>query len=346
MRRPFDDAVARGGVVVELEQRLTGLLREDGVVVGIEARRPDGSILRRRAPVTVLATGGYAANLELLADAVPGAEPLVTGAPAHSSGDGLLAARRIGAAFRGTDKQLPNTGGIETAPGSHRVDVRSLAAALTPQYRPPREIHVNADGNRFLAEDEPSVDVRERAVAAQPGHRVWAVFDDAAIDGEPLVPPWSPDELRAEAAAGWRVWSAGSIEELAGLAGIDQVGLVATVAAWNAAAAAGIDPLGRRQVGPPIAVAPFYALRLHAVHLVTFGGLEVDGALNVLDEAGEPIEGLYAVGEVLGAATFMGDAYVGGMCVTPAIALGRRLGRALGTQAVALSGSRNDSEGE
>ena len=51
--------------------------------------------------------------------------------------------------------------------------------------------------------------------------------------------------------------------------------------------------------------------------------------MEVLDEGGNPIGGLYAVGEVLGNNVFAGDNYVGGMSITPAMTLGRRLGARL-----------------
>ena len=42
-----------------------------------------------------------------------------------------------------------------------------------------------------------------------------------------------------------------------------------------------------------------------------------------------PILGLYGVGELLGNNVFAGDNYVGGMSITPALTLGRLLGKQL-----------------
>ena len=58
-------------------------------------------------------------------------------------------------------------------------------------------------------------------------------------------------------------------------------------------------------------------------------GLRVDAECRVLGQSGEPIPGLYAVGEVVGASQLMGDNTSSGMAVAPAIALGRYVGRRL-----------------
>ena len=86
---------------------------------------------------------------------------------------------------------------------------------------------------------------------------------------------------------------------------------------------------GRTVLPMPISEAPYYGLTSVAASLLSRDGLRVDDDLAVLDRKGVPIAGLYAVGEVLGNNVFAGDNYVGGMSVTPAMTLGRELGRAL-----------------
>ena len=74
---------------------------------------------------------------------------------------------------------------------------------------------------------------------------------------------------------------------------------------------------------------------MHGMVLKTAAGLAVDEALRVLDPDGWPIPGLYAVGEAIGGGTLSGNAFVGGMSVTPALGFGRWLGQSLGRAAVA-----------
>jgi len=55
----------------------------------------------------------------------------------------------------------------------------------------------------------------------------------------------------------------------------------------------------------------------------------LDDRLRVRREDGRVIPGLYAVGEVIGSAAVNGNSFCSGMCLTPAMAFGRIVGRAL-----------------
>lgn len=327
----LEELVAEGRIQLLLGHRLTALIEEDGRVTGIRAEADGaGAEVELRAPAVALTSGGYGASRALFDRFHPGLNVLL-GARHTSQGEGLLAAEAVGAGVRGATNHLSTVGGIETAPGTGTSDLWEALANTNANHRMPREIYVNAAGERYIAEDEPSQDAHERALAAQ-GGRIWLVFDEAAIGGdddEPLVVGWSAEMLREHAAAGVIAWQAGSVEELAQRAGIDPAGLTRTVAAWNASCAAGSDPLGRRALGSPVASAPFYALRTDGVTVISWGGITVDGELRVTRADGTPIGGLYAAGEVLGAAATMGDAFCSGMAVTPAMSLGRWLGRRL-----------------
>ena len=329
----WDEHVAAGTIVPMLDTRLEDLLVEDGDVLGVRASGPDGSV-EVRAPVTVLATGGYGANPELFAELTPGSPRLVTAVRESSTGDGLRIARKYGAAVSGTEHYLGTIGGIEQEPGSGRADWWDSYANIYPPDRPPREIHVNARGERFVAEDHPSAHHRQQIQLDQPDRRLWVVFAEAALDdGEPLVATWDASTFRRQAQERECAFSAGTIRELAEAAGIDADGLERTVSDWNEAVRAGNDPLGRRDPGPAIETPPYYALLTHPISLITFAGLSIDTELRVLSTSGGPIPGLFAIGEVIGAGTLTGNAFCTGMIVTPAISLGRIMGRRLASSA-------------
>jgi len=76
----------------------------------------------------------------------------------------------------------------------------------------------------------------------------------------------------------------------------------------------------------PIAKPPFYSIRMQGWTLCSFAGIAVNAELEVIKPSGERIKNLYAVGEVIGAGTTSGNAYVNGMLVTPAMTFGRLLG--------------------
>lgn len=332
IRPLWDRHVASGRITVLLEHELTELVGNNKRVVGVVVQGPNGAIQLRGAAI-VLTTGGYAANPSFFAEVTPGRPRLISTARQTSTGDGILIARRVGAQFRGADKYLATLGGIELEPGSGRADWwTAWALVFSPAYRMPREIYVNLHGRRFIAEDEPSPDRRERALLEQPGHKFWCVFDEAALaDGETIVRQWNAAQLRTEAAKGKVIWSADTLEELARRAGIDADGLIQTVSSYNRAVSRGNDPLGRTHLTHPIERPPFYALLTYGTSLISFGGIAVDGRLRVLDKQAKPIPGLYAAGEILGAAATSGQAFCGGMLLTPSLSFGRLLGRWLAT---------------
>jgi len=321
----FSELVSAGAISLHLETVMLELNVDDGSITGIVASGPDGP-LAIDCDVVVLATGGYTGDPQLFRELHPGVDCLVGGMPT-STGDGLRAARSIGAGTRNFDCYIPSVGGIEWPPESGRIDSWEAWANTMGGYRQAREIHVNANGERFIDENIISPDARERALDEQ-GGVMWIVFDDAAIcDEDPLIAEWSGERLRETARKGRGMWAADDIRSLAEMAGIEPDGLEATIADLAGAARDGSpDPFGRESPPRPLGEPPFYAVRSDAATLLSFGGVLIDDHMRVLRDSGEPIPGLYAVGEVIGAGTTMGNSYCGGMCVTPAISLGRALG--------------------
>ncbi len=137
-----------------------------------------------------------------------------------------------------------------------------------------------------------------------------------------------------------------TLAELAAKTGIDPAGLEDTVRRFNMGAERGEDPeFGRgttafnrylgdaehkpnRNVGPT-KQGPFYALKLVMGDLGTFEGIRTDRFARVLRAAsGEPIAGLYAVGNDM--ASMMGGNYPGaGITLGPALTFGYIAGRHL-----------------
>ena len=324
--------LATSGVELWLRTPVTGLVLDGDAVVGVEVYR-DGAEVEVRAPSVVLATGGYGAEPELFEE-LEGA-PLVSAAARTSTGDGLLLGQSVGAALQGEGTHLPSFGGLPDPASPMRANWADRQV-LTSE-RPPAEIYVDRDGCRWVAEDEPSIDAKERALVGIPAQTFWTVFDDAALaaatGSQAMVVGREPDEVRSMANTRPGVHSAASLAELATLAGISADGLADTVARYNAYVSAQTDPeFGRRHLPAPIATAPFYAIRNHAITLVTFQGLDIDASCAVRSESGSVIPGLYAVGEVIGAGATCGNSFCSGMLLTPALTLGRLLGARLAGQ--------------
>jgi len=323
--------VDSGAILLLTRCRVRRLLVDAGRVTGVEADR-DGTTTRAEAPSVVLTTGGFAAADELFAR-IEGA-PLVSAAHETSTGDGLVMAQSLGAAVAGKGQYLPTFGGLPAQDDPRRVQWKDRPLLVATE-RPPWEIYVDRHGRRFIAEDDPSIDEKERALARIPDLTFFTVFDDRALEASPnIVVGWSAADMREKAGRRAGVFQAPTLRELAERAGIDAAGLAATVARYNAHAASGRDPdLGRKFLPAPIARPPFYAMKNHGITLITFAGVDVDSELRVRREDGSIIPGLYAAGEILGAAATMGNSFCGGMLVTPCIVFGRLLGKRLAAAA-------------
>lgn len=339
LRPAWDRQVAAGRIELLLRHRLTGIATEGGAVTGAHADGPDGPVTVRGRNV-VLATGGYGANPKLFAELTPGAPDVLGLAPPANTGGGLVAARELGATVVGADRFLVAYGIMEEHPGSERGASRLNGIDLRPE-RPRREIWVNEAGERFVAEDVQSIVKQHAALLAQPGQRAWLVLDAAALrEGESVHLDWDAAGVRRAALEGRHAWSADSPGDLARLAGIDPAGLERTLAEWNAAAAADRDELGRTTGLVPLAEPPYVAVLMRIGVMLSFGGVAVDGELRVVDGSGAPIPGLYAAGEILGAAQTSGKSYTGGMQLTPALTFGRLIGERLGAAAAAAAAAR------
>ncbi|MGW0808586.1 FAD-dependent oxidoreductase [Nonomuraea sp. NPDC002799] len=325
LRRLLEPYTDGGAVEVRCRTAVADLLVERGSVVGVST----GDGRTWRAPAVVLATGGFGFAPELFAE-LEGV-PLTTSAAPTSTGEGLLMARRAGAGLQGAGSYIPTFGGLPPhVDGDPRVDWLHRPQ-LVAQERPPWEIYVDRRGRRWIAEDEPSIDRKERALTGVERMTFWMVFDARALrESRPMVHGWSPAELARACGRRRGLHRAATLAELGALAGISADGLRAQVRRYNEAVARGLDEdLGRRHLPAPIAEPPFYAIENRPVTLITFAGVDVDDHLRVRRADGSVLPGLYAVGEVIGSAAVNGNAFCSGMCLTPALAFGRLAGRAL-----------------
>lgn len=321
----LDQPVADGSIRLMTGTRLTDLAMTDGRVTGARAIDGVGREIEIAAEQTVLTSGGYGAAPDIFAG-MTGGLPLYGGAEPTSRGEGLTAARAIGAKVRQAAHFLPHVGGIEDPPNSRRV-ARADNPVLMP-HRQPWEVYVDRHGRRCLREDEPDRTAQQRAMIAVPDMTFWIVWDSAIDQAAPeLLPSWRGERLERAFAEHPAFVRADSLDGLARAAGIDPRGLTHTIARYNAELADGRpDPLGRRHRPMPIAAPPFFAVRNHGTTATASGGLAVDRQLRVVDGADRPIPGLFALGEILGRELLSGDSFVGGMSITPALAFGRMVG--------------------
>lgn len=323
----------RLGVQVRYGTRARDVILEDGAVVGIHATdEATGEEVALRAESVILAAGGFESSPDLREEHLGHGwgHAKVRGTP-YNVGDMLQAALAIGAA-KGGDWSTCHSVQWDAVADDNESN-RELTNRLTRQSYP-LGILVNREGQRFLDE---GADFRNytyakygREILAQPGSIAWQLFDAE------LRPMLRTEEYDMP---GIGVYDAPTLDELARRMGVDPAALTATVEAFNASIdrSVPLDPTvkdGRRAaVAPPksnwaspIETAPFYAYPVTCGITFTFGGLRGDLDGRVVDEAGAPIPGLFACGEMLGG-LFSGN-YPGGSGLAAGMVFGRRAGAA------------------
>lgn len=328
LRGLFERAERCGRLRTCTGTRLTSLVRDGSRVSAVDWTRSDGTSGRLRGERFILATGGYGGSNAAFRS-LSGAAPLAI-APSHADGSGLLAAERAGASLRNLDRFIPTYGGIEDPDFPGRVHPRPFMPELDPTRRAPWELHVNAEGRRFVAEDEPDLDIRRRQLLKQPDLKFWVIYD-SRIEREapPLFPGVRPEQIEDAFEVHPAFVRAVSLDELAATTGLPAGPLAVTLRDYNRAAASGRDSFGRVYLPSPVGEAHYQAILNHGSATKGPGGVVVGSDLRVIDDRGRPFENLWAVGEVLGGTTLSGTAFVSGMGITPAIVLGRRVGRML-----------------
>lgn len=321
------------GVEPHVSHRATNLILEERRVAGVVFDTPGGERRVTARQGVILATGGFEWNEEFKAAYLRGALTHPVSIPTNE-GDGLVMAMRAGAALQ----NMREAWWAPVAELPEGVNAMNRVMINADRTRP-RSIIVNRRGRRFTNEAASynaiggafhQEDVTAFDYANLPS---WLVFDAEYLrrfgsigrSAEGGTPPWLTE--------------AATLEELAAKIGIPGDELVRTVERWNENVAAGVDPDFHRGESAhdlwwgdpyakgtieatlgPIDQGPFFALELHIGSLGTKGGPKVDEHARVIDIDGEPIEGLYAAGNV---SSPTGMAYAGaGGTLGPAMVFG------------------------
>ena len=298
-------AVEEAGVQVLLNTKAESLIADNGTVTGVKAASSDADYTLTAGNV-VLATGGYGANKDMLTDEMKSA--LYYG-PASSTGEGIQMAQAVGAQTANMEygKRYPN--GIEVSEGMAKSTIAGNIVGWTMSA-----ILVNKDGNRVVNEKASNRTILEEELK-QEGGELYLLLDAETFEAwkAKLAPAGISDadiEKYLEAnGTTTPVFAHGeTLEEAAAAAGINADNLKATVEKYNGFVAKGSDDdFGRAAtyLTKAIGEGPYYIVEQKPRFATTMGGLVINTSMQVLNEAGEPISGLYAAGENCG--QVMGD---------------------------------------
>ena len=271
-----------------------GCAVEDVVPGGVVA---GGRLVRARA--VIVCSGGFQAGERLRARHLGLARAVVRGSR-HDTGELLEVLVARGAARAGSWGEAvisPVDADSPPVEGGNRMN----------RYSYPYGITVDRDARRFI--DEGAGRLADRygtvgaAILARPGGTAFQLFDGAVAR---LLKHYAYRHARAI--------TAGSVRELAVAVGLDPDALERTVADYNDAPRTGAafdparpDGLATRGLDPPksnwalpLREPPFSAYAVTGGLTFTLGGVRVDDRARVLDEAGAPLPGVFATGDVVG----------------------------------------------
>lgn len=305
------------GCEILLNTEATELIMDGDKVIGIKAEGKDTNYTLLANKGVIMATGGYAANPEMvreyLADGVYTKDNLPekitsTNAPGLT-GEGILMAEDIGANVIDMEhiQLLP-------MPGNR----------FGPSINVEDSFFINKDGNRYVKEDG-GRDELCLATFEQTDGEYYMINDSKVISEDRLT--LSGEKLDVLIDKGIVV-EADTLEDLAKAIDVPVENLVKTTETFNEYVEKKEDPeFGRSVWGEKIEEGPFYAtLRFPALHH-TMGGIDINTKAEVLDADGNVIPGLYAAGEVTGG--IHGANRLGGNAIADIVVFGRIAGQSV-----------------
>lgn len=299
------EALEEKDVKPMLETEATSLIEEDGQVIGVKAVNKDGQEFDVRANAVVLATGGFGANMDMVAEYDPEKVGFETTNHPGAQGTGITMALEIGAdTFQMDQIQIHPT----TQPGTGKLYTEGL--------RGDGAILINKEGLRFIDELE-TRDVVSAAILEQTDGEAYELVNQALVDQNASMKKYVD---QGDAVSGE------TVEELASILEIDPAVLQETLDKYNEAQASEEDTeFGRENMTMSLAEGPYYVLTVTPSIHHTMGGLKIDTETHVINTEGEIIPGLYAAGEITGGVH--GGNRIGGNAVTDIIVFGRIAGQ-------------------
>ncbi len=335
------------GVAIWLDSPVTQLLKDDsGRVTGALVQTANGQRHIMAKCGVILACGGFpqdiARRTKVYAHKAAEGEHWSASSPGNT-GDGIRLGEANGArAVEG----YPNAGAWAPTSLVPRADGGQAPFPHFIDRGKPGVIAVTRAGRRFVNEANSYHDFVQAMIKACSTFTTTEAF--LLVDHRTLrkyglgyVKP-APLPYKSALRSGYLI-KGDTLADLARAAGIDRAALEATVAAWNVDVAQGTDRAfgkgttaynrfhGDPEVSPnpclaPVAIAPFYVVRVVPGDIGTFAGLKTDRFARALDAMGEPIPGLYAVGNDM--ASILGGNYSGGgITLGPGMTFGYIAGR-------------------
>ena len=270
----LEKAAAELGVDVRTGTKGVDLVMEDGACKGVIVTNNAGETYTINAASTIITTGGFCSNKELLAEYAPGYEVFNTSNQMGTTGDFVKI-------FEQNGFKMENMGKMSFF-SNIIVPYRDLTGGA--------DMNLLANNEGTLLPNKSGMD-RGTMIKEQPNGAAYYITDKTGYD--------SFYRIRKHVGLGYYAEGA-TLEELAEKLSINAEGLKASVEQYNADAAAGaenaqIAAVPKRALD---AEGPYYGVRVEAANHMTKGGVVCNENAQVLNADDTVVPGLYAAGEV------------------------------------------------
>lgn len=280
------------GVKIMMKTPAADLIVDNGKVVGIYAKKEDDTLIQINCKAVILASGGYANNQEMMeARGYDMTYTINQGNPGHN-GDGL----RMATAAGGADVSLQRC--FLREPYSYGIHFFGTMTQAIHRGGP--FLWVNQDAERYTNENCGAFTPGNNSNAVHTQAKSFLIFDRALLESlaqnvENLI---EDVEDAVAKCPGDNIYKADTYAELAQKAGLDPEVLAATVSRYNTLCRKGLDEDFNKPAEKMIelATAPYYIFRQDLSFWTSIGGIHTNRKMEVINEAGVPIPGLYAVG--------------------------------------------------
>lgn len=286
--------------------KVTDILSDNGQITGIKAES-DREIEIKTSAV-ILATGGFGAGKDLLAQYRSDLLNLRTTNQPGATGDGIKLAQKLGAQLVDMEQVQVHPTVQQDTPHAYLIGeaVRGEGAIL-----------VNNDGTRFVNELDTRKNVTQ-AIDDLGGTGAYLIFDTDIRKRVKAIEFYDHVGL---------VKTGQTLTDLAAEIKVDANNLEETVSKWNQAVKSQQDAEFNRTTGMErdISDGPFFAIHIAPAVHYTMGGLKINDKTQVLNTDNKVINGLFAAGEIAGG--LHGNNRIGGNSIAETVVFGRQAGQ-------------------
>lgn len=284
----FKGLVEKQGAEIRVNSRVTELVIDDGAVTGVKVETPE-SVYTVHAKKVILSTGGFARNRELFEKQnsyYKNIDKVWTYTAPGTTGDAFEFCEPLDPAYTGYGFIIMNgcvePYGFESPQGSFPSGGMYL--------------WVNQQGERFVDEGgyyyQKTFDVAE----LEEGY-CWAICSGDEPEG--FYGDMSMADIVADLEPLGGAFMADTLEDLAEKAGLDLANLKVSIEEDAERAKSGaVDAFGYDILQAVTDSGPYFAIKTYPSVICTMYGFKLDDRFHVVNTSEEPIENLFAVGEL------------------------------------------------